>query len=620
MLRQLILVLLVCCHANAWAQPAALRLDVATHSVSAAPFLQYIEDAQHQLTIATLPALTDQSRRWQPAMNESSSVNFGYSPSTYWFALTVDVTPDAPAKWLLEIAFASLDQAQVYVPQTDGQYSMQLAGDIYPFEARHYAHRNLLFPMSLSPGQHTIYIKVRSQGSVTVPVSLWQVEAKHNDDQYTYSLLSLYYGALLALFFYNFLIYLSTRESVFLFYVAFVGSMIIAQASLNGFGNQFLWPNWPAWGNVALPCGMAATGFFGAFFSRHFLNTRAKFPRLDRVILAFAVLFLLIFCSPILLPYHVSAISVSIAGIFFSLFITLVAIGSYLDKNPGAFYFLLAWGAVLAGVVILGLRNLGWVETNAFTIYSMQIGSAIEMLMLSFALADRINIMRKEKEQAQRDTLNAKQDLVDTLIKSEQELEERVVLRTKEIEAVNTQLRHKERELRYMALHDALTGLANRTLMNDTLKRAISRRERDKSKVKVAVLLIDLDGFKEVNDSYGHAAGDLVLQVVAARLRKITRVSDVTARLGGDEFVVVLEDIHGVEDAIRISEKLVHELARPVEGGFHVSASIGIALTGCEPITADQLIKMADQAMYQAKLLGRNRWVIAGDEPCDSTI
>ncbi|MCB5186620.1 sensor domain-containing diguanylate cyclase [Methylobacillus caricis] len=614
MLGRLILVWLACCHAYAWAQPATLSLDTVTPFASATPFLRYLEDTQDRFTIATLPRLSDDSRLWRSAANGNGSVNFGYSSSTHWFALTVDVKPGAPAKWLLEIAFASLDQAWVYVPQANGDYAMQLSGDIYPFEARPYPHRNLIFPVSLSSGKHTIYIKVRSQGSVTVPVNLWQIEAKHSDDQHTYSLLSIYYGALLALFFYNFLIYLSTRESVFLFYVAFVGSMIVAQASLNGLGNQFLWPDWPGWGNMALPCGMAATGFFGALFSRNFLNTYVKFPRLDRIILAFAVLFAFIFYSPMLVSYHFAAIAVSISGILFALFITLVAIGSYFDKNPGAFYFLLAWGAVLAGVVVLGLRNLGWVQTNAFTIYSMQIGSAIEMLMLSFALADRITIMRKEKEQAQRDTLNAKQDLVDTLIKSEQELEERVALRTKEIEAVNTQLRHKERELRYMALHDALTGLANRTLMNDTLKRAIARRERDKNKVKVAVLVIDLDGFKEVNDSYGHAAGDLVLQVVAARLRKVTRVSDVTARLGGDEFVVVLEDIHGVDDAIRISEKLVQELARPVEGGFHVSASIGIALTGDKPVTADQLIKMADRAMYQAKLLGRNRWVIAEDE------
>lgn len=263
----------------------------------------------------------------------------------------------------------------------------------------------------------------------------------------------------------------------------------------------------------------------------------------------------------------------------------------------------------MAGVVILGLRNFGWLPTNAFTINAMQVGSAIEMLMLPFALANRITIMRKEKEQAQRDTLNAKQELVDALIKSEHELEERVALRTKEIEAVNTQLRHKERELRYMALHDSLTGLANRTLMADSLKRALARALREHS--LVGVLLIDLDGFKLINDTYGHAAGDLVLQVVAARLRKVTRLNDVTARLGGDEFVVLLEDIRGIEDAVRIAEKLVQELARPVEGGLHISASIGIALSDGQQITDDVLMKLADQAMYTAKLAGRNRWHVA---------
>ncbi|MCB5191337.1 sensor domain-containing diguanylate cyclase [Methylobacillus arboreus] len=616
MLKLIVLVLLLSCHVEAWAQPTALRLDASHAVVHAAPFLQYLEDPAHQLALADLPPLQPDSRGpWKPALNDRGNVNLGYSSSTYWLALPVSVAQHREDR-LLEIAFSSLDHVEVYSPGDDGQYQRQFSGDLYPFNQRPYPHRNLVFPLQLPAGDYPIYIKVRSQGTLTVPINLWQVEAMHEHDQYAYSLLSLYYGALLALFFYNFLIYISTRETVFLFYVAFVGSMVVAQASLNGVGNQFLWPSWPVWGNVALPCGMAATGFFGVFFSRIFLNTRINFPRLDRFMLAFAGLFLFIFVSPLFIPYQASALLVSVAGIVFSLFVTSVAVSSYLHKNPGAFYFLLAWSAVLAGVVILGLRNLGWVPTNAFTIYSMQIGSAIEMLMLSFALADRITIMRKEKEQAQRDTLNAKQELVDALIKTEQELEERVALRTKEIEAVNTQLRHKERELRYMALHDALTGLANRTLMNDSLKRALARAGRDNS--LVAVLLIDLDGFKEVNDSYGHAAGDLVLQVVAARLRKVTRVSDVTARLGGDEFVVVLEDTHGTEDAVRIAEKLVVELSRPVEGGLHISASIGIALSPGGQMSEDALLRLADQAMYEAKLAGRNRWHVASLDEYDS--
>ena len=613
--RLVTLMLLWVFHACAWAQPSALHLDNSQGVVHVGSFLQYLEDPDHQFRLQDLPPLRE-GGAWKPALNVHGNVNLGYSHSAYWFALPISVSSGTTRERLLEVAFASLDHVEVYMPDDNGAYQRQVSGDLYPFKQRPYPHRHVVFPLNLPTGDHVIYIRVESKGTLTVPINIWQVKAMHAHDQYAYSLLSLYYGALLALFFYNFLIYLSTRETVFLFYVAFVGSMVVAQASLNGLGNQFLWPDWPAWGNVALPCGMAATGFFGVFFSRIFLNTRSTFPRLDALMLAFAVLFALIILSPLALPYQWSALAVSLSGVIFALFVTVVAIMSYMRHNPGAFYFLLAWGAVLAGVVILGLRNIGWVPTNAFTIYAMQIGSAIEMLMLSFALADRITIMRKEKEQAQRDTLNAKQELVDALIKTEHELEERVTLRTKEIEAVNTQLRHKERELRYMALHDALTGLANRTLMNDSLKRALARAWRDKG--IVAVLLVDLDGFKEINDAYGHATGDIVLQVVAARLRKVTRVSDVTARLGGDEFVVILEDIHGEDDAIRIAEKLVQELARPLEGGLHISASIGIALSAGAQITDDVLLRQADKAMYEAKLAGRNRWHVADGMECDS--
>lgn len=608
MLRLIVLILLVSCHVWAGAQPVGLRLDPSRGMVSATPFLQYLEDRDNQLTVAELPPL-QAGGPWRTMSQNHNGTNLGYSSSSYWLALPVSVDSKHAEHWLLEVAFASLDHVEVYSRDAGGQYRMNQSGDLYPFSQRPYPHRNLVFPLQLTSGDEVIYIKVRSEGTLTIPVNLWQVEALHKHDQQTYALLTLYYGVLLALFFYNFLIYLSTRETVFLFYVAFVGSMVVAQTSMNGLGNQFLWPSWPAWGNIALPCGMAATGFFGVLFSRIFLNTRQTFPRFDLVMLAFAGFFVFCLCAPFFFTYRFSALMVSMAGVSFSLFVTIMAVGSLMRKNPGALYFLLAWSAVLAGVVILGLRNFGWLPTNAFTINAMQVGSAIEMLMLPFALANRITIMRKEKEQAQRDTLNAKQELVDALIKSEHELEERVALRTKEIEAVNTQLRHKERELRYMALHDSLTGLANRTLMADSLKRALARALREHS--LVGVLLIDLDGFKLINDTYGHAAGDLVLQVVAARLRKVTRLNDVTARLGGDEFVVLLEDIRGIEDAVRIAEKLVQELARPVEGGLHISASIGIALSDGQQITDDVLMKLADQAMYTAKLAGRNRWHVA---------
>jgi diguanylate cyclase (GGDEF)-like protein len=171
------------------------------------------------------------------------------------------------------------------------------------------------------------------------------------------------------------------------------------------------------------------------------------------------------------------------------------------------------------------------------------------------------------------------------------------------------QRHHGDETLRHRALHDALTGLPNRTLALDRLRHALSLHRREHG--YVGVLLLDVDGFKVVNDSLGHNAGDEVLKTLAPRLRAAARDADTVARLGGDEFIVVCERLHGPRDAIEIAERLQRAVARPMqlETGEHVlSASIGIALTEVPGRGADELVRDADAAMYRAKEKGRGRY------------
>ncbi len=177
-------------------------------------------------------------------------------------------------------------------------------------------------------------------------------------------------------------------------------------------------------------------------------------------------------------------------------------------------------------------------------------------------------------------------------------------------------------EMAHKATHDALTGLPNRSLLVDHIELALARSERDRT--PVAILFIDLDRFKTVNDTYGHAAGDELLREVATRMSEVLRPSDTVARLGGDEFVILCEDIDGEVDALTIADRVRSAIEdEPVAIGdveLHVSASIGIALSnGASTREPDTLLERADTAMYRAKDSGRARTELFDDVMRDRT-
>ena len=164
-------------------------------------------------------------------------------------------------------------------------------------------------------------------------------------------------------------------------------------------------------------------------------------------------------------------------------------------------------------------------------------------------------------------------------------------------------------QLQFNAHHDALTGLPNRVLLADRLKQAMAQTRRRSQ--RLAVLYLDLDGFKAVNDRHGHETGDQLLMALATRIRHALREGDTLARLGGDEFVAVMQDLGDIEQALPVVNRVLAAAAQPVQVGaltLQVSASLGLtAYPQTEEVDADQLLRQADQAMYQAKLSGKNR-------------
>ncbi|MBT9613854.1 MAG: EAL domain-containing protein [Burkholderiales bacterium] len=195
-------------------------------------------------------------------------------------------------------------------------------------------------------------------------------------------------------------------------------------------------------------------------------------------------------------------------------------------------------------------------------------------------------------------------------------LESQVVQRTAELKSANNKLHHDleerkrvEQSIRHMAHHDALTGLPNRALFRDRLTHAMAQADRYHQ--KLAVMFLDLDRFKAINDTLGHNVGDQLLKIAAERLRSCVRDCDTVARLGGDEFTVVVEDIIEDHDAASVAQKILDTLSQPFNLYGHevfISVSVGVTLYPSDDENADNLLRNADSAMYRAKENGRNNF------------
>jgi diguanylate cyclase (GGDEF)-like protein len=183
-----------------------------------------------------------------------------------------------------------------------------------------------------------------------------------------------------------------------------------------------------------------------------------------------------------------------------------------------------------------------------------------------------------------------------------------------EVRLLYKELAQYSRAQQELALHDALTGLPNRRLLEDRIETALQHANRNHH--KAAVMYLDLDGFKAINDTYGHAYGDEVLKMVSQRLLSNSRKEDTVARLGGDEFIVLLGDIHSLADAQGPAAKLVEALSEPFfinDLTLQLSTSIGISMYPDDAENVTDLISIADYALYEAKRAGKNRFCANGN-------
>ncbi len=588
---------------SAWTHTAeSLVLDAQLKAQDLAPYLVALEDTNGTLTIEEA-RLMFAAGRFSP-VDPTKGFNKGYTRSAWWLAFQVRAPIENPLTdlpWLLELAFPTLDLVEVYRP---GAHTPHRAGDTYPFSERPMRHVNFVFPMAhATPGAETVFLRVQSQGTLMAPLTAWSRDAFAASSQLTYAGQAAYFGALLAMVVYNALLWFSLRERVYIDYVLYVAFIGLGIGAANGMAAEFFWPdsgwlaNYSYW----------AFGFAGIFltrFARSFLNTAATSIWLDRSLRVAGALVAVPTVIGLFISYYAGGRLVS-AALFIALMVSAGS-GVYcvMHRIPGGRLYLLSWFLFLLFATMYPLRNYGLVPTNFFTVHGIQIGSLVEMMLLSFALAARINHIRADKEKAQKAALDEHALLVATLQETEKVLEQRVAERTEQLEQANLRLSS-------LSITDSLTKIANRRRFDEVLVKEWKRMERLGQ--PLALAMIDIDWFKKYNDHYGHQAGDACLVTVAETLAaNVGRPGDLAARYGGEEFAVIAPGIDGA-GALAMARKICSAVSAKdlphAESLFaHVTVSVGVAsLIPSAETEPDALLKLADEALYQAKATGRNR-------------
>ncbi len=586
-LRRWLLALLLLCPLGMAQAADALVLGGDAQSYPVNLYLGVLEDPSGKLALRdVLPG----PRAPAFAYPHKDSTNFGFTDSAFWARFELVNRAPSISDWLLEYQYPLLDRVDIAIVHPDGRIELASSGDTLPFASRAVKHRYPMFKINLPRDQRvTVYLRVHSEGAIQMPLILRSGADLLARDHEQQIVLGVYYGIVLAMLIYNAMLFLSVRERNYLYYSLYIGAWGLMQMCINGLAYEYLWPASPRWANMAMPFTLGVVMCTTAQFASSFLDLRRNAPRFAAILKVYLYLGGAVMLGALLLRYS-TIIKIGQAGALTECIVTFAA-GSLCLKRGGsqARYFMLAWSMLIIGSAMYVMQNSGWIPTVFLTEYGLQIGSAVEVLLFSFALAHRMKLLQEENIRIQREATD--------------NLERRVQQRTLELSEAHQRLKDISRI-------DALTGIGNRAWFNE--KAGIEWQRSMREKNAIGMLMIDIDHFKHVNDTYGHPGGDACLKEVARTLSAtVHRITDDAFRFGGEEFIVMLPntDLKGAMHMAEAMRAAIEALQIVLDGAaMSVTISVGVACIVPHPgATIEALVSSADQALYQAKRQGRNR-------------
>jgi diguanylate cyclase (GGDEF)-like protein len=554
-----------------------LVLNAGLESIPAWSVVTVLSDPSHELTV------NDVKSRFAEFKAPTGPVaNLGIRRDAVWIRVPVAVPWFESTRWILDIDYPALNNVDMYLLAHDGSVLRHEAlGNAIPFSQHSMPSRTLAVDLELASGkQFDVLLRVQTESSTVVPIGFATPAAFYARGVHQQMIQGLIAGVSLFLLLFSSVYWLSLRDRMFVYYAVVNVSVAMFFFALFGLAPQYLWPDnpWLAMHMAPLAILMALIG--GALFIDRVLRV-GEWSRIASWLLkAIALFALAIGVAGVtgLIGYRALQGMTTMLGLPPMLVAVAAAWVRLRQGDRVAIYILLGWAAYAIGAAALTALLRGWVDANFWTQHAFQFTTLIEMVMWMRVLGVRMEEVRDSAHRAQLER-NA---------------------------------------LRSLAHTDALTGLPNRRGLHQTLANALPLATGDNM---VAVYLLDLDGFKPINDRFGHEAGDEVLVSVSRRLQVLLRSSDVVARLGGDEFVVVASGLRSDLEAQQLGHKLLEGFQRPFSAAgraCQVGLTIGYALAPIDGRDADHLLRRADGAMYAGKNAGRHQLQRTPHAPIDA--
>lgn len=378
---------------------------------------------------------------------EGKVPNLQYSTSTFW--LRVRIKNGTNDKLLaVELSNPQIDSVEAYFYNKEGHWSLK-TGDALPFSNRLFNHQHFIFPFELEAGDCTLFLlRVQSMEQVNIPLLAGRRKEILTKNYQTDLIAGIYFGIMLVMFFYNLFLYVSIRDKSYLYYILYIAGIALAQAALQGYLFKYIFFNSPYWNQLSVVIFSALSGIGAIQFVRIFLQLKSKERRIDQLMQLFIGVYFLTLLIYLLGARQLTYNILDIGGLMLSLLALFFSIKLSLKGDRSAKFFLLAWSFFMLGMFVFVGRNMGWLPFNFFTKNSLIFGSAIEAILLSVALADRINILKREKEISQALALEVSLENEKLVREQNIVLEAKVTERTEALQQTNQVLENALSDLK----------------------------------------------------------------------------------------------------------------------------------------------------------------------------